>query len=101
VFVRSLGPIDGVDVSVRGLAPSTTYTLFLTDASGAPSSASWPLATVITDAHGSQPLVEAVTPAPLPRGAPAEGRRFVLVRGTTTEGPVALSAAVTLGGLPR
>lgn len=97
VYVRSLGPIDGVDVSVRGLAPSATYTLFLTDPSGRPSGTSWPLATVVTDAHGGAPLVEAVTQAPLPLGPAATGRRFVIVRGTTADAPVALAAR----GRPR
>ncbi|HEY0778253.1 MAG TPA: beta-propeller fold lactonase family protein [Gemmatirosa sp.] len=92
VWVRSLGPIDGLDVWVSGLAAATTYTLFLADASGTLSDASWPLATMTTDAHGGVPLVEAVAPTMLPVGPAAGGRRFVLVRGTTARSPVALQA---------
>lgn len=92
VYVRSLGPVDGVDVSVRGLMPTTTYTLFLSDSNGALSVASLPLATVITDAHGAAPLVEMVTASRLPIAGGIVGPRLVLVQGLTRDGPVALAA---------
>ncbi len=91
-YVRSMGPIDGVDVSVRGLAPGTVYTLYLSDSDGGVSASSWPLATVMTDAHGAAPLVEAVTAAPLPNGAQSAARRLVLVTGVAPDGPIVLRA---------
>jgi YVTN family beta-propeller protein len=94
-YVRALGPIDGIDVSVRGLAPATTYTLYLSDADGALSDSSLPLATVLTDAHGAAPLVEAVTAAPLPLDVAAAGRRLILVVGTSRDGPITLTANST------
>ncbi len=90
VFVRSLGPIDGIDIIVRGLAATSVYTLYLSDANGALSGASLPVATVITDANGAAPLVEAVTATPLPTGVAAVGRRFVLVAGSAYDGLIVL-----------
>jgi YVTN family beta-propeller protein len=93
VWIRSLGPVDGVDVSVSGLAPSTTYTLFLRDERDQRSRMDWPLATVATDSSGAATLVEAVAPTTLPDGRVAgdAGRaRLVLVRGARAGDPVAL-----------
>lgn len=92
VYVRRMGPIDGVDVSVRGLTPATTYTLYLSAPDGALTEASWPLATVITDAHGAAPLVEAVTASRLPDGPESVGRRLILVTGAGRDGQIALTA---------
>jgi YVTN family beta-propeller protein len=79
VWVRSLGPLDGVDVSASGLQPTTTYTLFANIGEGA----RWPLATVITDAGGTATLVESIAPTVLP-----DRSRFILVRGTRPDDPV-------------
>ncbi|MBC7841713.1 MAG: DUF305 domain-containing protein [Gemmatimonadaceae bacterium] len=95
VYVRSMGPIDGIDVSVRGLSPATSYTLYLMDGDGARVSWSVPLATVVTDANGGAALVEAVTAAPLPDISDASGRRLVLVEGIVPNGPAALTSPVT------
>ena len=94
VYVRSMGPIDGVDVSVRGLSPATTYTLFLMQEDSVPVAPSMPLATIITDAKGGAALVEAVTAVPLPDLSGTSGRRLVLVEGLAPDGPAALSARV-------
>ncbi|QJR38057.1 hypothetical protein HKW67_00370 [Gemmatimonas groenlandica] len=97
VYMRSLGPIDGIDVSVRGLSPATTYTLYLMDEDSAYVSSSLPLATVVTDANGGAALVEAVTAAPLPEISETSGRRLVLVEGVAPNGPTALTSRVPRG----
>lgn len=91
-YVRSMGPLDGVDVSVRGLMPSTTYTLFVGESNGTLSASSMPIATVITDAHGAAALVEAVTATTLRDASDSFARRLVLLKGATADGPVALTA---------
>jgi YVTN family beta-propeller protein len=94
VWVRSLGPIDGVDVNVNGLMPSTTYTLFLRASGDAASRDDWPLATVITDATGTATLVESFAPTTLPNdvgGASPARPRLVLVRGTHPDDPTAVT----------
>jgi YVTN family beta-propeller protein len=91
VTIRSLGPVDGVDLSVNGLAPTTEYTLFLS-ASGA----MWPLATARTDSAGKA-NVEAVAPTTIPRGTAAPGdvmRRLVLVAGAAAGDAVVLEGRI-------
>jgi YVTN family beta-propeller protein len=98
VWVRSLGPVDGVDVNAHGLAPSTTYTLFLRAGGQAAVGAVWPLATVTTDATGGATLVESVAPTTLPQGDGAASPAYpqlVLVRGTRPDDPI-----VAAGRLP-
>jgi hypothetical protein len=93
VWVRSLGRVDGVDVSVSGLAPRSTYTLYLADG-GTTSGRAWPLATVVTDGNGGAPLVEAVTPSglpPLDTGAAGRRPMLFLVRGATADAQVVLA----------
>jgi hypothetical protein len=94
VDVRSLGPIDGVDVWLSGLEPAETYTLYLTDGRGLLSGESWPLATMTTDKNGGAPLVEAVSAARLPiaEGSLVAGYRVVLVKGTTARSPIVLGS---------
>jgi YVTN family beta-propeller protein len=85
VWVRSLGPIDGVDVNATGLMPSTTYTLFLRAGAEHTPPVAWPLATVITDPTGTATLVESFAPTTLPTdvaGTSPARPRLVLVRGT-------------------
>ncbi|HEX8271495.1 MAG TPA: beta-propeller fold lactonase family protein [Longimicrobiaceae bacterium] len=95
VWIRSLGPVDGVDVSVSSLAPSTTYTLFLRGQGPGRDALSWPLATVATDASGANALVEAVAPTTLPpdlAGPYTPTRPYlVLVRGTSADDPIAIA----------
>lgn len=95
VWIRSLGPLDGVDVMATGLAPSTTYTLFLRGAGPGTGVPDWPVATVATDTTGGATLVEAVAPTRLPDdlAGPYNPARpyLVLVRGTAPGDPVALA----------
>ena len=94
IWIRSLGPVDGIDVSVTGLAPSTTYTLFLRASREADPRSAWPLATIATDATGGTALVESVAPTALPTramgGSSSEGPTFVVLRGAAADGPVVL-----------
>ena len=95
VYVRSMGPIDGIDVSVRGLSPATSYTLYLRDGDESRMASDVALATVLTDAKGGAALVEAVSAAPLPDISESSGRRLVLVEGIVADGPVALTSRVS------
>jgi YVTN family beta-propeller protein len=94
VDVRALGPIDGVDVSVTGLEPGATYTLYITGRANDGSRSDWPLATIVTDGSGNAPLVEAVSAARLPiaGGALGAGYRLVLVKGSDPGGPIVLGS---------
>jgi YVTN family beta-propeller protein len=98
VWIRSLGPVDGVDVNASALAPSTTYTLFLRGQGTTEPVMSWPLATVVTDPTGAATLVEAVAPTPLPADLAGPYTRtrpyLVLVRGTAADGPIAVAQRV-------
>jgi len=84
VSVRSLGPVDGVDVSATDLRPSSEYTLFLTSDSG-----TWPLATVRADSTGKV-NAEAVAPIAI-RDAPG-AQRLVLVLGHSMDSGAVLAA---------
>jgi YVTN family beta-propeller protein len=91
VTIRSLGPVDGVDLSANELTRDSEYTLFLS-ASGA----MWPLATVRTDSTG-RANVEAVAPTTIPRGgAGSTGaeRRLMLVGGSMPTGQVVLEGTL-------
>lgn len=92
VDVRSLGPIDGVDVSVSGLDAVATYTLYLTERADNGARSDLPLATVVTDRNGNAPLVESVSTTRLPMsdGAFGVGRQLILVKGTDRGGPPVL-----------
>ena len=96
VTIRSLGPVDGVDVTASGLAPATDYTLYVAGAEG--EGEPWPLATLRTDSAGKA-AIEAVAPTTVPRGAPAPSgapaRRLVLVRGAVPQGAPVLEGALT------
>ncbi|MBD0319341.1 MAG: YncE family protein [Gemmatimonadetes bacterium] len=95
VWLRSLGPVEGVDVMATALAPSTTYTLFLRGQGPAADALAWPLATVATDATGGATLVESVAPTRLPddlAGPYSPTRPYlVLVRGTKPGDPIAVA----------
>lgn len=96
VWVRSLGPVDGIDVTASGLAPSAKYTLFLRIGGSGEMRMDWPLATVMSDTSGSAALVEAIAPTVLPdasTGGTTSGARprLILVRGTRAVDPIALA----------
>ncbi len=91
-YWRSMGPIDGVDVSVRGLMPSHTYTLYVSESGGTVSASGVAIATVITDAQGGAALVEAVTATALHDAPESFARRLVLLEGLAPDGPVALTS---------
>jgi YVTN family beta-propeller protein len=98
VWVRSLGPVDGVDVTATGLTPTTTYTLFMRTV-GEGSGAAWPLATVISDANGAATLVEAIAPTVLaPVGADgtsSPSSQLILVRGTRPGDPTVAASGLS------
>ena len=91
VTIRSLGPVDGVDVAANGLQPSTEYTLYLR--TGAQPADAWPLATLRTDSTGKA-NVEAIAPTTLPRAAKGSAGDLILVTGQSPGGTVALQGRI-------
>lgn len=93
VTIRSLGPVDGVDVSATGLRPSSEYTLVLVT-EGADAER-FPLATVRSDTTGKA-NVEAVAPTTIPRAGAGTTRRLVLVAGKSVRDAVVLEGRLPM-----
>jgi YVTN family beta-propeller protein len=91
VTIRSLGPVDGVDLSAMGLQPSQQYTLFLR--TGDQNEAAWPLAAFRADS-GGKANVEAIAPTTIPRAKNERVPELILVIGESPRGAVVLKGRI-------